>query len=391
MTPAPRHRPEGFSNQCDSGILPPGRHVFESLKLSLANDWKMPAHDIEAEAANWLIRLESDSSPGTRSEFEAWTAADSRNHAAFIRLETTWSRADILKKLRPLDGVVDEQVIDKFGAPVPIVEEPQKPRMRWLAVAASLVVAALGVVTWIVVDRSGWQTYATEFGGFQRVALADGSTAMLNTDSRIRVRITSSRREIVLDRGEALFTVAHDTHRPFDVSAGDTVVRAVGTAFSVRLRGPQQVDVIVTEGRVALDPPNDSLDAKLPQPVPLPTLSTLSAGETVSVKAHRLQQVRKIANEDVTRKLAWTQGRIWFDRVTLTEAVAEFNRYNRRQLVIDDPAIEELHIGGVFDATDLDSFVAALRTFGIRTPPSQAPADSDVPEVIRLVRAEPAH
>jgi len=356
----------------------------------------MPAHDIEAEAANWLIRLESDPSRETRSEFEAWTAVDSRNHAAFIRLETTWSRADILKKLRPLDGVVDEQVLDKFGVPVaPIdatkVEERTAPRTHWLALAASLVVVTIGATTWFAVARSGWQTYATEFGGFQRVALADGSTAMLNTDSRIRVRMSSSRRQIILERGEALFTVAHDTHRPFDVSAGDTVVRAVGTAFSVRLRGPQQVDVIVTEGRVALDPPDDVLDEKLPQPVPLPTLSTLSAGETISVKSHRLQPVRKIANEDVTRRLAWTQGRIWFDRVTLAEAVAEFNRYNRRQLVIEDPTIEERRIGGVFDATDLDSFVAALSTFGIRTPPAeQEPADSQVPQIIRLLRADPA-
>jgi transmembrane sensor len=350
----------------------------------------MPANDIESEAANWLIRLEGDPSPQMRANFDGWLAADPRNQAAFIRLEQTWSRADILNRLRPLDGAVDELVLDKFGVPTPLFEAPKKkPRNPLLAVAATLLIVAVGAITWIVVSRAGWQVYETEFGGFQRVALADGSTAMLNTDSRIRARMSSGRREIVLDKGEALFTVAHDTRRPFDVTAGDTVVRAVGTAFSVRLRDQQQVDVIVTEGRVAIDPPDDSLDSKLPQPVALPELSTLAAGETVSVKSHRMH-VQKIADEDVTRRLAWTKGRLSFDRVTLAEAVAEFNRYNRRQLVVDDPGIATLHIGGVFDATDLDSFVAALRTFGVRTPSEATQQANGVPEVIHLVAGDTA-
>jgi transmembrane sensor len=198
------------------------------------------------------------------------------------------------------------------------------------------------------------------------------------------VRLTPKRREVELLRGEGLFTVAHDTSRPFDVSAADTVVRAVGTAFSVRLGDHKQVDIIVTEGRVAIDPPDDSLDSRLPQTVALPTLSTLTEGETVTVKARHLN-VRRIASEDMTRKLAWTQGRLWFDRVTLSEAVSEFNRYNLRQLVIDDPNIENIHIGGAFNATDLDSFVAAIQSFGIRAFPSRPNNDDPASEIIRLV------
>jgi transmembrane sensor len=355
----------------------------------------MLAHDIEAEAAGWLIRLEKDGSATTRTGFDAWIAADPRNQAAFLRLEKTWSRADVLRKLRPLDGAVDEQVLDKFGVPTPIFDSPAQtpsPRKRqaWMVIAALLLAAAIGAGIWFQVVRSGWQIYKTEFGGFQRVVLADGSTAMLNTNSEIRVRLSSSRREVMLDRGEALFTVAHDMRRPFDVTAGDTMVRAVGTAFSVRLRDHEQVDVIVTEGRVAIDPPDDySIDSKSPQSSAPSTLSTLAAGETVSVRAHHLR-VQKIANEDMTRKLAWTQGRLSFDRATLAEAVSEFNRYNRKQLVIDDSAIAGLHIGGAFDATDLDSFVAALQSFGIRAFPTRNAADGSAAEVIHLVGAGPS-
>jgi transmembrane sensor len=353
----------------------------------------MPAPDIEALAAEWLIRLEDDQSAATRAQFDAWLSADARNHAAFLRLEKTWSRADILRKMRPIDGDVDERVLDKFGQraviPQKSIKEPKR-RSRWIAAAASLAVVAIGVAIWFAAIGSEWDVYKTDFGGFQRISLRDGSVALLNTNSEIRVRLTSARRQIVLSRGEALFTVAHDTQRPFDVAAGDTVVRAVGTVFSVRLRDQKQVDVIVTEGRVAIDPPDDSLDDKLHQAVALPTLSTLAAGETVSVTARRLH-VHKIAADDMKHKLAWIQGRLWFDRTTLEEAVEEFNRYNRRKLVIEDPAVAGRHIGGAFDATDLDSFVAALKSFGIRALPTRARADDPASEVIKLLGEEPAH
>jgi len=340
----------------------------------------MPASDTEAEASEWLIRLETDQSPELQAAFEQWLAVDPRNRAAYVRLEKTWRHADVLRKLRPLDGAVDENIIDKFGEPGAIVVTPRrKPWLPWVAVAASIIGVTLGALGWMTYSRSGWQTYRTEQGGFQRISLQDGSTALLNTNSEIRVKLTSTRREIVLAHGEALFTVAHDAHRPFDVTAADTVVRAVGTEFSVRLRDQQQVDVIVKEGRVAIDPPDEpppDTKATQRQPAASTRLSTLAAGEAVSVKSRKLT-VRKIADEDMTRKLAWTQGRLWFDRVTLAEAVTEFNRYNRRQLVIDDPAIENLHIGGAFEATDLDSFVAALQSFGIRAV-NQEPAATDV-------------
>jgi transmembrane sensor len=348
----------------------------------------MPASDIEAEASEWLIRLETDPTPELKAAFEEWLAADPRNRAAYVRLEKTWHHADVVRRLRPLDGEVDENIIDKFGEPGALIDvtPPRKSWLPWIAAAASLLIAVTaGTYGWISYSRAGWQAYRTEQGGFQRIALPDGSTAFLNTNSEIRVKMTSDRREIILSQGEALFTVAHDPQRPFDVTAADTVVRAVGTEFSVRLRDQQQVDVIVKEGRVAIDPPDDLVEPKLAaQTVTIPKLSTLAAGESVSVKSRKLV-VRKVPAEDMTRKLAWTQGRLWFDRVTLVEAVAEFNRYNRRQIVIDDPSIETFHIGGTFDTQDLDSFVSALSSFGIRADSTTGGADGSA-EIIRLSR-----
>jgi transmembrane sensor len=357
------------------------------------------AQDIESTASEWLVRLETDASAEVRAEFDQWLESDPRHKAAYLRLERGWRRADRLKNLRPLDGAVNENVLDTFpqgqepghleattDAPVTV----SRQRTPWFAAAAALAIVAIGPVMWFVGSHMGWQTYKTALGGLERISLEDGSTATLNTNTQLRVRMTKERRELILDRGEALFSVVHDPHRPFDVRAAETVVRAVGTSFSVRLSDQKQVDVIVKEGRVAIDPPDDSFNLKLAQPtVPLPQISTLGAGEAVRVHARKLE-VQRIDTEDMTHKLLWTQGRLWFDRVTLAEAVAEFNRYNRRQLVIDDPAVAGLRIGGAFDANDLDSFVQALGTFGIKAEPTRTNQDDPDTEVIRLT-GSPKH
>src|SRR5262249_50414206 len=158
-------------------------------------------------------------------------------------------------------------------------------------------------------------------------------------------RMTPRHREVLLERGEVLFNVAHDEHRPFDVKAGEAVVRAVGTSFVVRVRDERHVEVLVAEGRVAIGshaPPQ-----------------TVSAGQQALIRREPLRlDLEPVAAADIPYRLAWTQGRIWFKQNTLAEAVAEFNRYNRRQLVIADPAIATLRVGGAFDVTDPDAFVA---------------------------------
>lgn len=374
------------------------------------------ASEFEAQAAAWLVRREDpDFSEQDRLAFEAWLAEDARHRAAFLRLETAWRRADRLGRLRPLDGQVDEDLLarspfvvrmDEFAAreatrglsteaatdgAIGTSEAEVAPtagRRRWFVpagIAAAIALLAVAVGAWFTLQRSDWQQFATDYGGFERIVLDDGSVVHLNTNSVMRVRFTPEHRQVVLDRGEALFKVAHETSRPFDVQAAGTTVRAVGTEFSVRVREAREtggdhkdIEVLVKEGRVAIDPPAKSIPAAT---TALPaSVSTLSAGETVTISAKRLH-VERVAEADLSRKLSWTEGRLWFERQRLADVVAEFNRYNRRQMVVADPAIADMRIGGGFEATDPDSFIAALeRTLGVKAFPS--PED---PDVIRLV------
>jgi transmembrane sensor len=157
-----------------------------------------------------------------------------------------------------------------------------------------------------------------------------------------------------LERGEARFQVAHDPARTFVVSAADASVRAVGTAFSVRLRDAEQVEVLVAEGAVAID---SSRVAHTPP---------LNAGEAALLLPDRLS-VSRVEPQQLERRMAWTTGKLQFRGEALDQAVSEFNRYNRRQLKLADASLAPLRVGGTFDATDPESFAAALAsTFRLR-------------------------
>jgi transmembrane sensor len=349
------------------------------------------ANDISDTAAEWLIRLDAQTSPEIWDEFQTWIDTDARHRAAFVRLRMAWTRVDQLKMLRPADGTIDSNLLARSHVSGDALasrglqplegrlrKRPQDlvipDRRRWLAAAAA--VATVGFVAWLSSYPGNWNAYKTNIGGRERLALTDGTTVDLNTDTELSTRLSSTRREIRLTRGEALFRVAHDSKRPFYVTAGTTVVRAVGTAFSVRIRDADHVDVLVAEGRVAVG--SAGALPSLDNPATLASAPKVSAGEAASVK-HSSVSVRKLAQPDVTRKLAWTAGHLAFQGETLEEAVQEFNRYNQRQLAIDDPAILQVRVGGIFLTTDPTSFVAALRrSFGIRAvaPASQGARDN---------------
>jgi transmembrane sensor len=160
-----------------------------------------------------------------------------------------------------------------------------------------------------------------------------------------------------LVRGEASFEVAHDAARPFIVSAGKMAVRAVGTRFDVR-RLDNSVEVIVDEGKVAVGDPSvlESKGGPLATSIP-----QLTAGQSAFANGSGIQ-LRALPKRELARKLAWQNQMLVFDGESLADVVVQFNRYNDRQLVIADPALAKLKIGGYFRPTNLDTFVSVLHS-----------------------------
>ncbi len=206
---------------------------------------------IETEAARWIARLDGQEAADWPPEFSAWLGDDPRHRAAFTRLEVAWKRFDSLRKLKPLDRAVDADLLaprapahaglwthaNAFGVAQgagPRYRTAKRARWQTILPPAFVALACIVVaVSWLVLTDPGSRVYETSVGGREHVVLPDGSVAELNTNTRVRVKLSRSLREVELQRGEALFTVAHQPERPSEVTAAGVTTRAVGTQFSV--------------------------------------------------------------------------------------------------------------------------------------------------------------
>ncbi|MCU1259130.1 MAG: hypothetical protein JWO80_2015, partial [Bryobacterales bacterium] len=213
--------------------------------------------------------------------------------------------------------------------------------------------------------RPTWTDYSTAVGELRHLVLQDGSQVDLNTGTEIRTRVDADRREVILTRGEARFRVQRSEGAPIFVSAGTAKVKAAGTEFSIRLVNSAQVDVLVEEGRVDISVP--AHQARFPDMLASTLSLSVSAGESISLRSNDVYARETLSPPALKRRTAWTDGWIWFSKDPLPEAVAELNRYHREQLVLVDPALARLEIGGRFRSTDLDSFIATLEhSFDVR-------------------------
>lgn len=328
--------------------------------------------EIEDRATELLLQRESETwSPRHEAELIRWMEASTGNRIAFLRAEAAWEEMGRLKALgaglprrtAPTLDAVDSIDLASAGE---AVAPPAPRRHRAVVGIAASILALAGIVlgsyhVWFAGER-----YATPVGGVTSLPLEDGSRITLNTDSKVRVNFGERQREIELARGEAFFEVAHDSSRPFVVLAGGRRVIAIGTKFSVR-RDSDLLQVVVTEGRVSLDNPGtkrgDGAQAAPPSERAAPIM--LSAGSVVRARSAEIVVMSHPVPE-VEDILSWRSGDVIFRETRLDEAVAEFNRYNARQIVIGDPDVAAMQLTGKFRATNSDAFVSLLQqTYGI--------------------------
>jgi transmembrane sensor len=187
------------------------------------------------------------------------------------------------------------------------------------------------------------------------VTLPDGSSLVLNTDSRVEVAFTPERRLVRLLRGQAWFEVAKNRERPFIVDANDQRITALGTAFDVRIDGGKEsVQVTLAEGRVRVERRQSALQQLMSQPVPaaelLPGESLLASDEVPTTK-HVV---------DPATVSQWRSGQIVFDDDSLGDAVEEVNRYSSTQVVLADDSLMGLRVSGVFKVGHSQSFVETV-------------------------------
>ena len=343
----------------DSADIDTGTKNMETLK-----------ERIEDEAGLWLVRLDGRQlSPEETRELKAWLRRSDYHRDYLTRLAKQWDGMAALNKLATLFPLADNN-LGRAG------HSNNKQThagfaTKWLPQWQPVLAFSL----MLVVVLAGWQSslfdpaassgvYITAVGETKRQVLSDGSVITLNTNTQVQVSYTDKQRKVSLLQGEANFDVAKNTQQPFVVYAGQGLVRAVGTAFNVRLSEAGDVglvDVIVTEGRVKVrsryaEPYEQPLAGQHPLSQRL-----MDAGQRVQYSdASELVEAIPTEEEALLRKLAWQKGSLVFKGETLAQAVAEISRYTDKRLTIADASLKSLQVGGRYKTDDIDSLLSSL-------------------------------
>jgi transmembrane sensor len=215
----------------------------------------------------------------------------------------------------------------------------------------------------------------TAVGQQRTLTLEDGSTVQVNTHTAVTVHFTPRKREVRLVNGEARFTVAKNTERPFIVTTPQACVRAVGTVFNVQV-GAHRTAVAVFEGRVRVFGRAEEMEvaqspvlSQQPKSRFLQPAQELSAGERAAIS--RTGTILRDAGPSIERVSAWTRRQLVFRDEPLSDLVAEFNRYHAKALRIEDPGLAGFRVSGTFDAYDMRSLMQYLENYqGVHAHPA---------------------
>ena len=354
---------------------------------------------IQSQAREWLIRLDRDQAPSKRelAELRQWAATSPAHQAELTRISAFWDDANVLTELwtpayQPKTFWAKLSIgnllkaLRQWRADSPILS------FSAAAATASAVIALVSIMVLMppsITSSNG--LYVSTIGQLDQQTLADGSVVQLNTDSQIQVDYSGDTRKIRLLRGEAHFDVSHNPDWPFQVYAGQGMVKAVGTAFAVRL-DPESIKVTVSEGRVdlasAIAKPaktlgTDIATAQMPGLSELPEMQkitsldlgqsaefnrgTLAAEDAAQHASKQIKSINTLAKKELERQLAWRTGYLIFEGDSLSDVVAEINRYTTIVIEIGDPTLANLRVGGRFKVGQLDAMLDVFATsFGVQ-------------------------
>lgn len=340
----------------------------------------MNAFNKKAQATQWVIRNLTAQDPDQhQADFQVWLAKDPSHPALYEAQRRRWEQGIDRLRASALQN-------PRYSAQEVI--ETEKARMarvrRRTRVAAAVCLAGVAVA-WIhsqpgLVQPYPWVTYQSQAAQMDPVSLKDGTVVLLSTHSHLRVSVTDSDRRAVLDSGEVFFDVNPDAPRSFDVEAGTARVQAMDTAFSVKKDNDGRIEAAVKRGVLEVRPADRAAAHSAAQSTP----PEIKAGEVVTIGPDGKLTRSVIGRAELADRLSWTNPLHTFDRTTLKEAVALFNRYNTRKLEVTEPALNQVLVGGTFHLAEPEKFVESLEYLGIDHVSQDSESKVDSP--ILLVR-----
>ena len=297
---------------------------------------------IHEQASFWVLRLHADDcTAAERREFQAWLAKAPTHLQAYQKAEGLWQSFSLANQ-HPAQQIAFAR--DQLRQARQQQHHRQQIRSGRLAAAALLLATGIAPFGWNWLQT---ETYSTVKGQRAEITLSDGSHVELNTDSQVRVNYAGQTRQVSLDRGEALFTVAHNPEKPFEVIAAAGRIRDIGTRFNVnQWRGETIVSVL--EGEVAVSTGSSSITQNL---LPGQQIHYDNSGS-----------ISALAEFDHKTITAWRDGLLVFKKASLSEVLDQLSRYHGIELKISDPKLRDLKVSGDFPSNDLNRALDVITT-----------------------------
>jgi len=320
---------------------------------------------IKQEASDWVANHDRGITAEEQDTFFDWLAEDPVHAEMYSRRHIVWKEMNVLVDWKPEHSLEPN--------PDLLAVSSKHSKLVWFSLVSGIAaLLAIGLFIggqWTQSNSGESMMLAAGEGAqfYEYHVLEDGSAVELNRGAQVSVRFTDEKRLVDLLAGEAHFTVSKDASRPFIVRARGTVVQAVGTAFNVLLNS-DRVEVLVTEGRVLLNPSiATTRESVIDESEPL--VRSLTAGQRSVVDFQSVVAppvIEAISLDSMDLRLAWKNERLDFTDTPLSEVILEFNRRNHTQFVIGDEPTKAIPFSGTLKPQNIDDFIELLKVTGVR-------------------------
>jgi transmembrane sensor len=302
----------------------------------------------------WARRMADDSDTITvaeRNDFSAWLLASEENEMDYRRA------SGVLQLMASLPPSAQSELISPSSGEGRSESNKIAGRRNILKFAGLAASVAVGLVAGgIYLENRGifGESHSTRTGETSTVKFSEGSVAYLNTRTRLRWLGSDDDRRVELISGEALFDVVHDEARPFSVIMDGSEIRVLGTRFNVYRKDNGDVTVTVLEGTVEV--------RGFAQGPSQPEWTRL-------VKANQQIEYRPIGlvtephSTDALRAVTWRSGVLQLpeEGATMATVLDELNRYTDKRILIRDPRLADIKVGGAFNTRDVKSALQKLQ------------------------------
>ncbi|SEB74796.1 ferric-dicitrate binding protein FerR, regulates iron transport through sigma-19 [Tenacibaculum sp. MAR_2009_124] len=276
-----------------------------------------------------------------------WVASSDVNQKSFNKIKAEY----VASKLKEVSTHGNNSVYTK-------IFKKRKKISYYLAGTASVVILLISFVYFNLQQQGNHMNtefsdqsinkIATNRGDQYSLLLPDGTTVILNSDSKISYpkQFSGPIREVTL-QGEAYFDVMHNPDKPFVVKTSDLDIRVLGTTFNIKSYSEDKtIQATLVSGKVEVFKKESSSKLVL-KPSQRATLN----------KDQNKITLDKVVAKDI---ISWKSGRLVFKEASLEDVLKDIERKYNVSFEVKSDRLLKYKYTGSFDDLKVEEIMEIL-------------------------------